>query len=52
MRGIVSGEGCVLVITGVGVTDTRFRNELREMSVIREDTQRKNFRGEKTEQNL
>lgn len=48
----MSGEGCVLVITGVGVTDTRFRNELREMSVIREDTQRKNFRGEKTEQNL
>lgn len=48
----MSGEGYIIVITGVGLTDMRFRNELREMSVIREDTQRKNFRAEKTEQNL
>lgn len=48
----MSREGYVIVITGVGLIDMRFRNELREMSVIREDTQRKNFRAEKTEQNL
>lgn len=48
----MSREWYVIVITGVGLIDMRFRNELREMSVIREDTQRKNFRAEKTEQNL
>ena len=48
----MSSEWYVIVITGVGLIDMRFRNELREMSVIREDTQRKNFRAEKTEQNL
>lgn len=50
--GNVSGERYVIVITGVGLIDMRFRNELREMSVIREDIQRKNSRAEKIEQNL
>lgn len=48
----MNGEGYVIVITGVGLIDMRFRNELREMSVIREDTQTKNSSAEKIEQNL
>lgn len=42
----MSGEGYVIVITGVGLIDMRFRNEFQE------DTQRKNSRAEKIEQNL
>lgn len=50
-KGVVSGEGCVIVITGVGFTDMRFRNELREMSVI-ERTHRERISGQRRQNKI
>ena len=47
----MSGEGCVIVITGVGFTDMRFRNELREMSVI-ERTHRERISGQRRQNKI